>query len=134
MGNDQRQRGERWSDKEVEQVVGNLLRVGVLLAAGVTLVGGVIFLAHHGMDRPDYRLFTPEPTGLRGLASIVAGAVAFDSRSIVQLGVVLLIATPIARVFLSLIAFVIQKDRLYTVITALVLGLLMYSLFFSGRG
>ncbi len=124
----------RWSDKQVEQLVGNLLRIGVLLAASVTLVGGIFFLLHHGMAPADYHLFTSEPAGLRNLASIVSGALHFDSRSIVQLGVVLLIATPIARVCLTLVAFILQKDHLYTAITAVVLAVLSYSLFFSGRG
>jgi uncharacterized membrane protein len=126
--------GARWSDHQVEQLVGNLLRSGVLLAASVTLVGGVFFLLQHGMSRADYHLFASEPAGLRSLAAIISGALHFDSRAVVQLGVVLLIATPIARVMLTLVAFVLQKDRLYTIITTIVLTVLMYSLFFSGRG
>ena len=126
--------GARWSDHQVEQLVGNLLRIGVLIAAGVTLVGGVFFLLQYGMSRADYHLFTSGPAGLRNLAAIMSGAFHLDSRSMVQLGVVLLIATPIARVMLTLVAFVLQKDRLYTVITTIVLGVLMYSLFFSGQG
>jgi uncharacterized membrane protein len=123
----------RWGDKEVEQLVGNLLRVGVMLAAAVTAVGGLIFLMQEGMRAADYRVPALVPDSLRRLPAILAGVLRFDSRSIGQLGVVLLIATPVARVFLALIAFVIQRDRLYTMITAIVLSLLMYSLFFSGQ-
>ena len=122
----------RWSDKQVEQLVGNLLRYGVLGAAAVVLCGGLLLLAHHGLDPVEQRWSTPEPTALRSLRGIVAGALRLDARSVVQLGVVFLIATPIARVFLSLVAFVLQKDRLYVVITAIVLAVLLYSLLLSG--
>jgi uncharacterized membrane protein len=133
MAEEQPAAGARWSDHQVEQLVGNLLRIGVLLAAGVTAAGGVGFLIHYGAAHADYRRFTPEAAEFRDLGAIVAGALRFDSRAVVQLGVVLLIATPIARVLLSLIAFVLQKDRLYIVITTIVLAVLLYSLVFSGR-
>jgi uncharacterized membrane protein len=50
---------------------------------------------------------------------------------VIQLGLILLIATPVARVALSLLAFAVQKDKMYVVVTAIVLGLLVYSLFFG---
>jgi uncharacterized membrane protein len=52
----------------------------------------------------------------------------FRGRGIIQLGLLLLIATPIARVALSVVAFAIQRDRLYVVATLIVLAVLMYSL------
>ena len=48
---------------------------------------------------------------------------------IVQLGLVLLIATPVARVALTLGAFLLQRDRLYVVLTTIVLVLLLFGLF-----
>lgn len=121
-----------WSDHQVEQLVGNLLRYGVLSAAAVILAGGILLLLHHGLESTTQHWTTPEPASLRDLAGIFAGAVRLDPRSVVQLGVVLLIATPIARVILSLVAFALQKDRLYMAITAIVLAVLLYSLLFSG--
>jgi len=122
----------RWSDKQVEHLVGNLLRHGVLGAAAVVLFGGLLLLAHHGLEPVQHTWATPEPAALRSLGGILAGALRLDARSVVQFGVVLLIATPIARVLLTLIAFTLQKDHLYTVITAIVLAVLFYSLFLSG--
>ena len=67
--------------------------------------------------------------------SSVSNSLAFphlgQSASIVQLGVVLLIATPIARVAFTLVAFAIQRDRTYVIITLIVLGLLLYGLLFG---
>jgi uncharacterized membrane protein len=54
-----------------------------------------------------------------------------DSRAIVQLGLVMLIATPIARVAFTLIAFALQRDRVYVGVTLLVLALLLFGLFFG---
>ena len=76
-------------------------------------------------------MFRGEPRGLRALSSIVAGNGALSSRWIIQLGLVLLIGLPILRVALSLIAFVVQRDRLYDVLTAVVLGLLTFGLLSS---
>ena len=121
-------RDSRWTDDQVELFVGNLLRYGVMAAALVAFVGGVIFLLHHGNATADYRRFDGEPAGLRSITGVVSGAVRLEGRSVIQLGLLLLIATPVARVAFSLLAFVRQRDRTYVVITAIVLALLLYSL------
>jgi uncharacterized membrane protein len=122
-----------WSDERVENVVGNLLRLGVLVAGAVTALGGALFLARHGMARADYHVFRGEGSELTSIGGIVAGALRRDSRAVVQLGLLLLIATPIARVCFSLVAFVLQRDRLYVGITAIVLAVLLFSLVFGGH-
>jgi uncharacterized membrane protein len=58
----------------------------------------------------------------------VRAAFTLNSAAIVQLGLVLLIATPVARVAMSLVAFILQRDRVYIVVTSIVLALLIYSL------
>ena len=121
-------RSGRWTDHQVEQVVGRLLQVGVLLAALVVIIGGALLLADHGGARADFRVFHGESSPLRSVGAIVSAAVAGDSRAIVQLGLVLLIATPVARVAFTLVAFAIQRDRLYVALTATVLALLLYGL------
>ena len=123
---------QRWSDDRVEQVVGNLLRVGVLVAAAVAVTGGVAVLVQHGMRLADYGTFTGEAAEFTSIGGIVRGVLALDSRAVVQLGLVLLIATPIARVVFSLVAFLLQRDRLYVVITGIVLAVLLFSLVFGG--
>jgi uncharacterized membrane protein len=121
-------RATSWTDQRVEIIVGNLLRVGVFLAAGVVLVGGLIFLVRHGREIPHYALFAGEPSELRTISGILAGVRTFHGRNIIQLGLLVLIATPVARVAFSVLAFVLERDRLYVGITLVVLGTLLFSL------
>jgi uncharacterized membrane protein len=121
----------RVSDHAVQQVIGRLLQLGVLLAALVVLVGAVLLLVQHGRMPVDYSVFQGEPDGLRSIAGILRGVMAAHSEAIVQLGLLLLIATPVARVAFTLVAFVLQRDRTYVVVTTLVLALLLYGLVFG---
>lgn len=121
-------RSSRWTDHQVEQFIGKLLQAGVLLSAVVVLLGGVAYLVRYGSAPADYRTFRGVPAGLDSVHGVIGGALKLRSRWIIQLGLLLLIATPIARVVLSLFAFARQRDRAYVVITALVLGLLLFGL------
>ncbi len=117
-----------WSDQQVDDAVAALLRTGVHLAAAVVLLGGLVYLARHGGERPHYGVFHGEPSDLRTMGGILGDAASFSGRGIVQLGLVLLIATPVARVALSLLAFGLQRDWTYVLLTAVVLALLLASL------
>jgi uncharacterized membrane protein len=119
------------SERETEQLIGRLLQVGVFLAAIVTLVGGVLLIREHGSVPPSFASFHGQPGNLTSLIGILRGVRAGQSDAIVQLGIVLLIATPIARVAFTLVAFAIQRDRTYVFITLLVLALLLYGLLFG---
>lgn len=121
--------GHAPAEAHVEQMVGNLLRIGVLIAAAVALLGGIAFMLHHGSLIPDHSVFRGQPAMLSSLSGVIAGAVALEPAAIVQLGIVLLIATPVARVLLTLVAFAVQRDWMYVLISAIVLVLLSYSLF-----
>jgi len=112
----------------VQRAVGNLLRVGVLLAAAVVLVGGVFFLARHGGAVADYSVFRGEPTSFRSLAGVLKSSLAESGRGIIQLGLVILVATPVARVAFTAVAFAIERDRTYVLVALLVLSLLARSL------
>lgn len=118
-----------WSDHEVEQVIGRLLRAGVLFSATVATIGGILYLSRYGGGTADYRTFQGVPAGLDSVHGVLRGTLELRSRWIIQLGLLCLIATPIARVGFSLVAFALQRDRLYVVITMVVLGLLLFSLF-----
>lgn len=120
------------ADDQVERTIGNLLRVGVLLAAAVTAAGGVIYLAHHGGETADDSVFRGEPADLRGPAGVVRDALTGSGRGLIQLGALLLIATPVARVAFTISAFGRRRDVLYVVVTLVVLALLLFSLF-GGR-
>lgn len=120
-----------WNDERIEVIIGTLLRVGVILAASVVALGGVIYLARHGHEVADYRTFHNEPEDLKTIAGIVHSALSGSGRGIIQLGLLLLIATPIARVIFSALAFALERDWLYVTITLIVLAILLYSLLAS---
>ncbi|HVX39923.1 MAG TPA: DUF1634 domain-containing protein [Gemmatimonadaceae bacterium] len=121
----------RWSDQEIDQVIGRLLQIGVLLAAVVVLVGGVLLLKQHGGTSVSFATFRGEPDTLSSLMGVWRGVLALNSRAIVQFGLLLLIATPIARVALTLGAFVILRDKTYVVVTTIVLVLLLYGILYG---
>jgi len=120
------------NDRQVEGVIGNLLRAGVIIAAAMVLVGGIFYLLHYGASSPDYRIFRGEPADLRSVGGIVSDALSVRSRGLIQFGLLLLIATPIARVVFSVFAFFRQRDYTYVFVTLIVLTVLIYSLF-GGR-
>jgi uncharacterized membrane protein len=118
----------RWSDQRIEQMVGKLLRAGVVASAAIVAVGAVLFLAQQGSSRPHYERFQGEPARLRTLPEIVAGIQAFDGPTVIQFGILVLLATPVARVILSVFAFALQRDWLYILITLIVLAVLLFSI------
>lgn len=118
----------RWTDHQVDQVIGRLLQVGVLIATVVVLIGTIGLLATHGGATVDHRVFIGAAPELRTLGSIARAAFTGRPDAITQLGLVLLIATPIARVALTLGAFIFQRDRLYIGLTTVVLALLLWGL------
>ena len=119
---------DAWNDQKIEDIIGNLLRIGVGTAAAVVLVGAAAYLVRHGFGHANYRVFRGEPSDLRTLRGIVRAALGLHPRGIIQLGLVLLIATPVARVAFSVLAFAVERDRMYVVFTLMVLGILILSL------
>jgi uncharacterized membrane protein len=118
-----------WTDRKVEDLVGTLLRAGVSLAALIVFLGAVFYLAKHGQEAADYRVFHGEPNQLRTIPGVLREAFAFQGRGIIQLGLLLLIATPVARVVLSIVGFAAERDRMYVGFAMIVLVILLYSLF-----
>ena len=114
--------------EKMENVVGNLLRGGVALSAAVALAGGVVYLFRHGAETPAFHVFRGEPSDLRSLRGIFSDALSWRVRGIIQLGLLLLIATPVARVAYLAYAFARQRDRLYATFSLIVLLLLAYGL------
>jgi uncharacterized membrane protein len=117
-----------WTDQKLENILGNLLRAGVLLSALVVSIGGVIYLLRHGRSPMDFRVFRGEPADLRDVRGIIRDTVALRGRGIIQLGLLLLIATPVARVAFSIFGFAEERDPMYVVFTLSVFSILLYSL------
>jgi uncharacterized membrane protein len=119
---------QRFSDEWMEVLVSRVLRGGVLLAALTMLAGGVVYLAQNRRAAPDNSTFHSEPAELRSLIGVVHRAFQGDGRGIIELGILLLIATPIARVALSVIAFALRREPFYVIVTLIVLTVLLYGL------
>ncbi len=117
-----------WTDERIEKVVSLLLRIGVVGAAAIVLLGGVLYLFQYALTAPHYEVFQGEPPRLCTVSGIIATALTLESSGIIQLGLLLLIVTPIARVVFSVVAFGMQRDRLYVSVTIIVLIVLLYNL------
>jgi uncharacterized membrane protein len=122
---------QRQHDQRMEVLMGRLLQIGVLLASAVVLLGGVLYLHQHAGTPANYRTFASEPATLRHPAQLFALVAKGDGTAIIQLGVLLLIATPIARVVFAVVGFAVERDRLYVAVSLAVLAVLMIGLFHS---
>jgi len=116
------------TDIQVERAISILLISGVMLAAAVVLLGGVLYLAHQGGGHPDYHVFRAVSSDLRAPGMVIHNALAGRPDAIIQLGLLLLILTPVARVLFSVIAFASEHDYMYVGLTLVVLVVLLYSL------
>ncbi|MBV9389847.1 MAG: DUF1634 domain-containing protein [Chroococcidiopsidaceae cyanobacterium CP_BM_ER_R8_30] len=124
----QEQPTQIWSESLVEQSVSYLLRAGLVIASSTVLVGGVLYLIRHGLEPAEYQVFRGEPFLFRSPNGVVTAVSLGSSRGIIQLGLLLLIATPVARVAFSLLAFLLQRDLTYVIVTLFVLAGLTFSL------
>jgi uncharacterized membrane protein len=117
------------SAHRLEMMIGRLLQIGVALSASIVFVGAILTLTGAGLERAQYATFRGEPKSLTTIPGVVSGAAHLDHRAVIQLGLLLLIATPFARVLFSLLAFLHERDWLYSFFTLIVLSILAYSLF-----
>jgi uncharacterized membrane protein len=117
-----------WDDRDIDLIVAHILRGCVTLAAIVVVAGGIIYLIRHGGATPDYRTFHGEPSELRSVSGILMELFSFRGRGIIQFGLLLLIMTPLTRVVFLLFAFIRQRDKLYIIVSLIVLAALVYSL------
>jgi uncharacterized membrane protein len=118
-------RVQQTTDKDLVIIMGNLLRFGVLLSALIVLTGAIIYLNRRGTEVPHYSSFEGEPKRLTQFKSIWQTAMQGRGRSIIQLGLLFLIATPIAWILFSIIGFLLEKDIFYTIITIIVLAVVL---------
>lgn len=113
-------------EKHFDEMISVLLRTGVIVSSIVVLIGGIFYLAQSGMLKPVYKPFHREPQNLRGLADIVRGVFSWNPRNWMQFGLLLLVATPVARVAFCVATFIKQRDRTYIVLTLIVLCVLLF--------
>lgn len=118
---------KRIQDADLENVIGQLLRYGVLLSSIIVAAGGVIYLYRHGTEPPLYRQFKGEPTKMKEIVPLWQAVLRGEGRPLIQLGLLVLIATPIARIIFSVFGYLLEKDYLYTLITAIVLVVILWN-------
>ena len=116
------------SDRQLQLAIGNLLKYGVILATATVFIGAVLYLIRHGAEPADYHIFRGEPHQFCSPAGVVKAVLSGSRRGIIQLGLLMLIATPVLRVIFSLLTFLRQRDFTYVIVTSVVLSGLLYSL------
>jgi uncharacterized membrane protein len=116
-----------WNDEGLERIVSRLLIAGVLLSAAVVLLGGACHLALHAHETADYHVFHEVSEEYRSVRGVMHAIGPSNCSAVIQLGLLILIATPIARVAFSLVGFAFERDRTYVAITSIVLAVLIYS-------
>jgi uncharacterized membrane protein len=117
----------------MNNILGIVLRSGVVLSGVIIAIGTMLFVANHSLDDTSAYLsynpgLIPHGNFPVSLASIATGLGSLDPFSIIELGFLVLLATPVARVALSLLLFAAEKDRMYVYLTAAVLVILLFSM------
>jgi uncharacterized membrane protein len=114
--------------RQTELIISNVLRGGVLLSAGIILVGVVMFYAQY---------FASGQSGVsaypHSFLAVFSGVAQGNPLSVIALGLLVLLITPVMRVAVSILAFGVERDWLYVVITTIVLIILLIS-FLLGKG
>jgi len=127
MGQRERSKVKGFKDADMQQIIGWILRIGVISSMLIVVIGGIFFVYRHGHSTPDYRTFRKVPDFISSPMGVLEGVIHFKGQAIIQLGITLLIATPVLRVIFSSIGFIIERDRLYTFISLLVLFIIIMS-------
>lgn len=116
---------KHFTDLDLNRSVGNLLRLGVILSVITSLIGFVkLFLEGFEMPKNYSTLEVPEGTIWR---SFFNSLIHFEGIGIIQLGILLLILTPLVRIIFALIGYIKEKDFTYVVVSAIVLAIMVFS-------
>jgi uncharacterized membrane protein len=124
----------KFKDKDMQLLLGRVLRAGTVISVSIVFIGGVIYMLRHGHGIADYSLFRGNPDFVSHPAGIFYGIMNLKGQAIIQFGIVLLIATPIIRVIFSAFGFVREKDYMYVGISLLVLFIIFISMWSGHAG
>ena len=114
-------------DEDLERIIGQLLRFGVLLSSFVVLAGGIVYLIRHGGQQPAFGSFRGEPDKMKNPVPMWKAILHGEGRPLIALGLLLLILTPIARIAFSVAGYWMEKDYLYVAITLFVLAVILWN-------
>lgn len=117
-----------WNDQKIEVIIGVLLRVGVSLAATLVFIAGVVYLVQNHAVHVAYHDFHGGLPGLTSIEGVVRSAAGLDPLGLMQLGLLILIATPVARVLFAAFAFALERDWVYVVVSLIVFAVLLSTL------
>lgn len=117
-----------FADKDIQVILGTLLRVGVIASMTIVFVGGLIYLSLYSFTPVDYAHFNPAKTEYSSILAIFKGLRVLDGQAIIQFGTLLLIFTPVTRVVFSIFGFLIERDYMYVLIGIFVLCVILLSL------
>ena len=123
----------KFKDKDMQLIIGWLLRLGWVIDVTIVIIGGIMYLLRHGRTTADYTTFRGVPDFIYP-PGIIRGIFDFKARAIIQAGIILLIATPVLRVIFSAIGFLMEKDYLYIAVSLLVLLIIICSMFSGYAG
>lgn len=122
----------KFTDNQLQSIIGNVLRYGVLSALTVTLLGGIILLAKDSQQVVSFSTFVEKDQNLFVVfKTILQGVKDWNGESIIFLGILLLFLTPALRLLLSLFSFILEKDTMYVVITLIVIAVIILSVSFG---
>jgi uncharacterized membrane protein YfcA/uncharacterized membrane protein len=108
-------------------LIGWILQGGVIISATIIIIGLIMLSFQPDKYAPQKLLTFPQTFG-----QVWAGLLTLHPQAVIALGLLLLIATPVVRVAVSIIAFAVEGDRRFAVITTLVLLILLFSIFYVG--
>lgn len=124
-----------WSQPRLYDAVSKVLRYGTIISAAVLALGLVVLLLNEPSQVPGtvqsmlssgFGAPTLSPTAL--LSGLASG----NPLNVLEVGTLVLLATPIARVAASVVLFLREKDITYVAITVLVLAMLLLAIFVLG--
>lgn len=122
----------------VETAISMILRVGVALSITIIAIGVVVTFVHHHdyfSSRPALgSLIDAHANYTSSLSDVIEGTRQGRGQSIVMIGILVLIATPVVRVATSIVLFAAERDLLYVTITSVVLFLLILSFVIGAAG
>ena len=115
------------STSDARVLIGRVLQAGVTLSAAIIVVGLVIELFEANKFSPIKLEQFPDT-----FDQVWSGLLVFHARAVIATGLLVLIATPVLRVATSVVAFALERDWRFVVITLAVLGILLFSIFYLG--
>ncbi len=121
-----------WTRDQIDLIISRLLRLGLMASAVLVLAGAVIYLVRHGGEAAAYGVFVGQPRTYREIGGILRESAGFHGRGLIMAGLILLVATPVARVVFSIVAFLRERDSVYVAVTLFVLAVLLFSVFWLG--